>query len=146
MRCPKSRFQIQIIVFDELELIIFVSQGLTASLVLKVVELTGEDAEVICGEWETGYVQNRWRIHPACLPTGRSSSVSYHTGWSNRIPYHVLKKYAVGFTKVYRDFFKQIQYKMKIMDKCEDDIFLPLQQNLLVEYPTNTYYPSGIKL
>ena len=36
MRCPKSRFPIQIIVFDELELIIFVSQGLTlltASLV-----------------------------------------------------------------------------------------------------------------
>ena len=24
--------------------------------ILKVVELTGEDAEVICGEWETGYV------------------------------------------------------------------------------------------
>ena len=37
MRCPKSRFPIRIIVFDELELIIFVSQGLTlstASLVL----------------------------------------------------------------------------------------------------------------
>ena len=36
MRCPKSRFPIQIIVFDELELIIIVSQGLTlltASLV-----------------------------------------------------------------------------------------------------------------
>ena len=36
MRCPKSRFSIWIIVFDELELIIFVSQGLTlltASLV-----------------------------------------------------------------------------------------------------------------
>merc|ERR1712110_186577 len=31
MRCPKSRFPIQIIVFDELELIIFVSQGLTLS-------------------------------------------------------------------------------------------------------------------
>ena len=37
MRCPKSRFPIWFIVFDELELIIFVSQGLTlstASLVL----------------------------------------------------------------------------------------------------------------
>ena len=36
-RCPKSKFSIWIIVFDELELIIFVSQGLTlstASLVL----------------------------------------------------------------------------------------------------------------
>ena len=31
MRCPKSRFPIWIIVFDELELIIFVSQGLTLS-------------------------------------------------------------------------------------------------------------------
>ena len=31
MRCPKSRFPIQIILFDEHELIIFVSQGLTLS-------------------------------------------------------------------------------------------------------------------
>ena len=31
MRFPKSRFPTQIIVFDELELIIFVSQGLTLS-------------------------------------------------------------------------------------------------------------------
>ncbi len=31
MRCPKSRFPIWIIVFNELELIIFVSQGLTLS-------------------------------------------------------------------------------------------------------------------
>ena len=31
MRCTKSRFKIRIIVFDELELIIFVSQGLTLS-------------------------------------------------------------------------------------------------------------------
>ena len=40
MRCPKSRFSIPIIVFDELELIIFVSQGLalsTASLVRFIV-------------------------------------------------------------------------------------------------------------
>ena len=29
MRCPKSRFSIRIIVFDELELIIFASQDLT---------------------------------------------------------------------------------------------------------------------
>ena len=31
MRCPKSRFPIRIIVFDKLELIVFVSQGLTLS-------------------------------------------------------------------------------------------------------------------
>ena len=39
MRCPKSRFLIWTIVFDELELIIFVSQGLTlstASLVFRL--------------------------------------------------------------------------------------------------------------
>ena len=35
MRCPKSRFPIRIIVFDELNIIIFVSQSLlSASLVL----------------------------------------------------------------------------------------------------------------
>ena len=46
MRCPKSRFPIPIIVFDELELIIFVSQGLTlstASLVLIVKAGSGTD-------------------------------------------------------------------------------------------------------
>ena len=46
MRCPKSRFSIQIIEFDELELIIFVSQGLTlstASLVCRVNVLTTGD-------------------------------------------------------------------------------------------------------
>ena len=32
MRCPESRFPIRIIVFDELKLIIFVSQGLTLSI------------------------------------------------------------------------------------------------------------------
>ena len=39
MRCPKFRFPIWVIVFDELELITFVSQGLTlstASLVLSI--------------------------------------------------------------------------------------------------------------
>ena len=43
MRCPKSRFPIRIIVFDELKLIIFVSQGLTlstASLVISLVSFT----------------------------------------------------------------------------------------------------------
>ena len=40
MRCPKSSFPIRIIVFDELKLIIFVSQGLTlstASLVIIII-------------------------------------------------------------------------------------------------------------
>ena len=41
MRCPKSRYPIRIIVIDELELIIFVSQGLTlstASLVFSILK------------------------------------------------------------------------------------------------------------
>ena len=36
MKCPKSRFPIWIIVFDELKLIIFVSQGLTLSTAILV--------------------------------------------------------------------------------------------------------------
>ena len=47
MRCPKSRFSIRIIVFNELELIIFVSQGLTlltASLVcIQILCKSGQD-------------------------------------------------------------------------------------------------------
>ena len=39
MRCPKSRFPIWIIVFDELEFIIFVSQGLTLSTASLVINL-----------------------------------------------------------------------------------------------------------
>ena len=39
MRCPKTRFPIQIIVIDELELIIFVSQGLTLSTASLVIIL-----------------------------------------------------------------------------------------------------------
>ena len=51
MRCPKSGFPILIIVFDELELIIFVSQGLTlstASLVLSFIIRfnSGQDSEI----------------------------------------------------------------------------------------------------
>ena len=54
MRCAKSKFPIRIIVIDELELIIFVSQGLTlstASLVL--IEMLGVHQQltfVICVE------------------------------------------------------------------------------------------------
>ena len=46
MRCPKFRFPIRIIVFDELELIIFVSQGLTlstASLVIIILIIIPDD-------------------------------------------------------------------------------------------------------
>ena len=37
--CSESRFPIRIMVFDELELILFVSKGLTASLVMSIIEL-----------------------------------------------------------------------------------------------------------
>ena len=47
MRCPKSRFAIRIIVFEELELIIFVSQGLTLSTASLVFTLLISDREKI---------------------------------------------------------------------------------------------------
>ena len=160
----------------------------------RVVEVTGEDAEIICGEWETGSfspiasgekynvilnikdvichpdytvntdssahikndiavfkvddsvlssMQNRWKIYPACLPTERRTSrVGYHSGWSSPIPFHILRQYAVGFTKVYRDFFKQIHHRMEILGKCEDDNFFTASTDP-VNFPTNTYYPPG---
>ena len=88
-------------------------------------------------------MQNKWKIYPACLPTERRTSmVGYHSGWSSPIPFRILRKYAVGFTKVYRDFFKQIQYRMQILDKCEDDNFFTASTDP-VKFPTNTYYPPG---
>ena len=46
MRCPKSRFPIRIIVFDELELIIFVSQGLTLSTA-SLVSCAGNSSDIL---------------------------------------------------------------------------------------------------
>ena len=163
----------------------------------EVVDMTGEDAEIICGEWETGtipsevsgekyniilnikaitrhpdytvninssaYLQNdiaafkvddsissnlmqfnKWKIYPACLPSGkRTSTRGYHSGWSSPIPFHILRRFAPGFTKVYRDFFKQIHYKMEILDQCKDNNFYTASTDP-VFYPTNTYYPPGM--
>ena len=161
----------------------------------KVVEMTGEDAEIICGDWETGvtyyhqekynlilnindiirhpdytvrtnssaYLENDiaifkvnesfisrldfdiWQIYPACLPVGRrTSNTGVHSGWSSAIPLHILKKYAPGFAKVYGEFFKQVHYKMDILDQCEDDnVFSKIGEK--VQFPTNTYYPPGIE-
>ena len=47
MRCPKSRFPIRIIVFEELELIIFVSQGLTLSTASLVVFSVGQKGDFL---------------------------------------------------------------------------------------------------
>ena len=85
------------------------------------------------------------KIYPACLPIKqRKTKFGIHSGWSTPVPFHILWKYAPLFTKVYRDFFKQVQYKMVIPERCEDD-------NLKAEsaepaiYTTNTYYPPGKK-
>jgi len=160
----------------------------------RIVEMTGQDAEILFGEWETGdappessgekyniilsineikrhpnysvnklsgYLQNdiaifkvdigslpksttmMLGIFPACLPfQQRRTNIGIHSGWSSPVPFHILTQYAPGFTKIYREFFNQAQYKMEIMDRCKD-------ANLLTtfgtpaEFPTNTYYPPG---
>ena len=82
-------------------------------------------------------------IFPACLPLKqRSSGLGYHSGWSDPVPYHILLKYAPGLTKVFRDFFKQVHYRMDVLEKCEDANKLALIGED-VEFPTNTYYPPG---
>ena len=53
MTCPKLRFPIWIIVFDVLELIIFVSQGLTqstASLVYQFGQIDSQGRFLSCGK------------------------------------------------------------------------------------------------
>ena len=159
-----------------------------------VVEMTGNDAEILCGEWETGdapseasgehynivlsimdivkhpdyrvlntsaYLENdiavfkvddsvlskeiteAFGVYPACLPTQqRTSNSGFHSGWSSPIPFHILSSYAPGFTKVYRDFFKQIHYKMDISERCEDSNTLAATGEP-AQFRTNTYYPPG---
>ena len=65
-----------------------------------------------------------------------------HSGWSSPIPFHFLTKYAPLFTKIYRDFFKQVHYKMEIFKKCEDPNILALT-GMPTNYTTNTFYPPG---
>ena len=87
-----------------------------------------------------------WKIYPACLPLGNSiSKTGFHSGWSSAIPKHILKKYAPGFAKLYGEFFKQVHYKMEILEQCEDDNFFTKVYEEPVIFPTNTYYPPGIK-
>ena len=87
-------------------------------------------------------ISSKYRIYPACLPMKqRKSTFGYHSGWSNPIPFHILSKYAPGFTKFYRDFFKQVHYKMNILERCEDTDSLAIGG--MQEFPTNTYYPPG---
>merc|ERR1711971_222343 len=141
----------------------------------QVVQMTGTDAEIVCGEWQTGdtaptlsgerynivleiykivrhpnyrvniessaYLQNdiaifkvndnllpkekteRLQVYPACLPLTQRTT-------------------RFGFLKVYEDFFKQIHYKMDILEKCEDANVLGIT-GIPAKFPTNTFYPPG---
>lgn len=83
------------------------------------------------------------KIYPACLPTKqRISQFGIHSGWSTPIPFHLLSKYAPGFTRVYREFFKQVHYQMEILDRCEDSNFIDFGVN--ATFKTNTFYPQGM--
>ena len=86
---------------------------------------------------------SKWKVYPACLPLKqRTSSSGIHSGWSNPIPFHIITQYAPGFSEVYRDFHKQVHYRMTIQDRCKDpNIITLLGQN--ATYKTNTYYPPG---
>ena len=82
-------------------------------------------------------------IFPACLPLKqRTSRNGFHSGWSDPVPFNILQKYAPGLTKVFREFFKQVHYRMDILEKCEDANKLAIDGGD-VEFPTNTYYPPG---
>ena len=86
----------------------------------------------------------QYGIFPACLPVKqRTSKVGVHSGWSSPIPFHFLTKYAPLFTKIYRDFFKQVHYKMEIFKTCEDPNIFALTGKPAI-YKTNTYYPPGM--
>ena len=91
----------------------------------------------------------KYRIYPACLPLQqRTATEGVHSGWSSPIPFHILTEYAPGFTKVYRDFFKQIHYKMNIQEQCRDTNLIPFLSTFPfpAEFETDTYYPPGRSL
>ena len=86
---------------------------------------------------------DEWKIYPACLPIKqRTSSYGIHSGWSTPIPFHILAKYAPGFTEVYQEFFKQIHYRMEISDRCQDANVITVTGDNST-FRTNTYYPPG---
>ena len=82
-------------------------------------------------------------IYPACLPLQEARSVdAYHSGWSRAIPYHIFRKWAVGYTEIYDEFFKQVHYKMEVLEECKDSNLLE-DTFLTPQFRTNTYYPPG---
>ena len=87
------------------------------------------------------------QIYPACLPTQkRTSTEGIQSGWSKPIPEKFLKNHAATYLNenVYSDFYKQIQYRMEVFEKCEDPNNLDAFGSA-VQYPTDTYYPPGMK-
>ena len=82
-------------------------------------------------------------LYPACLPLQERRSVdAYHSGWSRAIPYHIFRKWAVGYTEIYDEFFKQVHYKMEVLEECKDSNLLE-DTFLTPQFRTNTYYPPG---
>ena len=91
MRCTKFRFPIGVIVFDELELISFVSQGLTlstASLVFCYFDMKNEKgAEMFCvnlsdarGKWivNTKHIASLPRLTADHLPFATHCQVTFY--------------------------------------------------------------------
>ena len=69
MRCPQFRFSIMIIVFDELKLIIFVSQGLTlstASLVFTKTAIT---------QAKMAQIEKFWCLNPSTIFSQSSENI-----------------------------------------------------------------------
>ena len=90
-------------------------------------------------------VTNSNKIYPACLPTQkRTLTEGIQSGWSKPIPEKFLKNHAATYSNenVYNNFYKQIQYRMEVFDKCEDPNNLD-PFGSAVQYPTDTYYPPG---
>ena len=48
----------------------------------------------------------------------------------------------MGFTEVYDEFFKQVHYKMEVLEECKDSNLLE-DAFLTPQFRTNTYYPPG---
>ena len=82
-------------------------------------------------------------IYPAYLPLKeRDSDDAFHSGWSRPIPYHIFRNWSIGYTEIYDEFFKQVHYKMEVLDRCRDSNLLE-DTFLTAQFRTNTYSPPG---
>ena len=83
------------------------------------------------------------QIYPACLPFKERSTVdAFHSGWSRPIPYHIFRNFSSGYTEIYDEFFKQVHYKMEVLEECRDSNLLE-DTFLTAQFRTDTYYPAG---